>query len=67
MSAKERCAYLTDEEFREKYTPFLDHFEDWRARLNHIYGLHPNGSMETVVRLIEADKGANVVPLRPAS
>lgn len=48
-----RTAYLSDAEFREKYTPLLGHFETWRQRLNITLGLDPLGSMETAVELVE--------------
>lgn len=59
MGAAEQSAYLTDAEFREKYTPFLDHFIAWRTRLNVALDLPADGSMEHAVQAaVEASRGA---------
>lgn len=59
MGAAEQSAYLTDAEFRAKYTPLIDAFVDWRTRLNVAFDLPPGGSMAHAVQAaVDASRGA---------
>jgi hypothetical protein len=62
MSAAQQNARMSDAEFREKYTPFLDHFVALRTRLNVAFDLPPDGSMAHAVQAaVDASQGAEKV------
>lgn len=57
VNPSEIAPHLNDAEFRERYSPLIESFIDWRARLNVVLELDPNGSMEAAISKAEQIAG----------